>query len=559
RIHQTQYLAGRILEVARPAPRTASNDGDNSDDVRRMSLLHVETQRIALVVLVLVSDLFFTGLVFGWAPLLLMLKEERQYLELCDDPAATRCLAQENRLNLMFALASVAANAGALPVGVLLDWCGPKVAIGIAAVVEISGLVLLALADSQTFDVFVPAYVLLALGGCITMMASYPASFLIMQHQTAILAAISCLFDGSSVNFLALYAIHITFNASRMQLFLAYTALAVLVYSSLFVLWHWNEPALRNPTPTTDSEETTLLLHKNIAKNSPVNDKDAKKLVKEYYLQYGSLGEQEFTAQRTADEVRELYRSGVAEAQLTEFPVKQQVMTFEFAYILIFAASQVLRTTVYIGTTNKLLENYGDADRQYLYTKVFSVVLPLGFVFVPAIDYVVERRGLTLSLIFTNAIGVLYNVLVLVPVLPLQALTFLVFTGFRAFLYAVMSAFTAKTFGLKNLGTLVGMIFSISSVVGLLEYPAVYISNQWYGGDLSVIYWISLFVCIALFPLTECHRQRERERERQHKALLRRFGSTLKSPPTTASQGLSYRRSPCMTSPNIKFSANHYP
>lgn len=510
-----------------------------------MSLLHVETKRIALVVVVLVSDLFFTGILFGWAPLLLLLKEESQYAELCTPPESVPCKAQENRLNLMFALASVVTNTAALPVGYLLDWIGPRKSVVLAAVFEVLGLVLMAVADSKEFDVFIPAYLMLAIGGCITMLSSYPASFLIMRYQTVILASISCLFDGSSVMFLLVYSVHTTFSMKRRELFLVYAVLAVCIYGILYALWYVNEQKLRDPSA---EEESKLLLDKSPPRYTPVNDKDAKKLVKEYYLQYGSLGEHGFVTERSVDEVRELYRSGVAEASLRTYPVKKQVFTFEFAYILTYASLQVLRTTVYIGTTNKLLENYGDGERHFLYTKVFSVVLPLGFVFVPAIDYIVERRGLSVSLIFANALGILYNVLVLVPILPLQVFTFVAFTGFRAFLYAVMSAFTAKTFGLKNLGTLIGLIFSIGSIISLLEYPAVWMANEWFDGNLDVVYWISLGVCMALFPLTEYHRQRDRKRERQHKDILRRLGSSLKSPPAVGSEGLSYRRSPCLSS-----------
>ncbi|GLE02966.1 hypothetical protein PINS_up011845 [Pythium insidiosum] len=239
--------------------------------------------------------------------------------------------------------------------------------------------------------------------------------------------------------------------------------------------------------------------------------------------------------------------------------IRQQLRTFEFGFLLCFASVHVFRTSLYIGSASKVLLNYGDADRDFLYTKVFSLVLPLGFVFVPAIDYIVEQRGLSLSLLLTNAVGVFYNVLVLVPILPLQCATFAVFTGFRAFLYAVLSSFTAKTFGLKNLGTLLGILFSVGSVVSLLEYPAVSLSNALAGGDLSTAYWISLALCVALFPLAELYRQRERARARRHRQLLARFGSSVFSPDAARPVALSYRRSPCLSDPPLPVSSRPKP
>lgn len=527
----------------------------------------LEPSRVALVLAVFLSDLLLTGLVFGWAPLLLMLQDEQQYVELCGfdsadydandgNDAPLTCVAQENRLNLMFAVASVTMNAGALPIGFFLDYAGPKIAVVVAAAIEVSGLLLLAFADSQSFDVFLPAYTLLAFGGSMTMMASFPASFLVMQYQTAILAAISCLFDGSSVVFLVLYSIKETWDLSRQELLVALAAIAGAIYVVLIALWHVNEHALTDASDANSSvsddalERAALLANAPESEHYPSNDDASSQ-----HVQYGSLDAEPSQQQRLA-----LVQQRIDdEFELVDVAMRKQVQTFEFVYIVIFAAVQVLRATIYIGTTNKLLENYGDRQHDFLYTKVFSFVLPLGFLFVPAIDHIVEKRGLALSLVVTNALGVVYNVLAFVPRLDVQCLTFLVFAGYRAFLYAVMSAFTAKTFGLKNMGSLMGIIFSIGSVVSLAEYPAVYVSNAYFDGDLTALYALSLVLCLALVPLTEYLRKHEREREQRKQAriaaLMGKDNAGLYHPhhAPTPTHGLTYLRSPMVRkSPVVK-------
>jgi MFS transporter, LAT3 family, solute carrier family 43, member 3 len=478
----------------------------------------VDMKRVALVVVVLLSDLLFTGLIFGWAPLLLMLQDEQQYGELCEATGkAAPCVDQENKLNLMFAAASVAANIGALPIGMFLDYCGPKVAITLAALLEISGLVLMALADSQQFDVFVPAYVLLAFGGSVTMMCSFPASFLIMKYQTAILAAISCLFDGSSAVFLVLYSIRSNYGVERRDLFLMLAVGATCVYLVLIALWHVNEKALlEDDEDLVQPEEERHLL--------PVFDR---------------IESDEYNA--TSD-VRRVQRRKTQGLLLVDQPFRKQVFTSEYGFILTFAVVQVLRANVFIGTTNKLLENYGDQAFGFLYTKIFSFVLPLGFLFVPGIDYVVEKKGLSVSLVVTNSLGVVYNAMLLVPSLTLQCLTFFVFTGFRAFLYAVMSAFTAKTFGLKNLGTLSGLMFTMCSLVSLLEYPAVTLSNTYFDGKLTVVNSICMLLCVLLFPYTEFYRAFERRRLGK----LRFLDASSRIEPefSPVGHGMAYLRSP---------------
>ena len=74
-----------------------------------------------------------------------------------------------------------------------------------------------------------------------------------------------------------------------------------------------------------------------------------------------------------------------------------------------------------------------------MYTKLFGLILPLGFIFVLFIDYIVEQKGIGSALWVTNGLGAVYNdVLAMVPVLSLQAVVFFTFTGFRAFGYAVL-------------------------------------------------------------------------------------------------------------------------
>ena len=62
-----------------------------------------------------------------------------------------------------------------------------KKSVCVAAVVEIGGLVLLALADSESFDVFIPGMIMIAAGGLMTMLSAFPISFRFPQYQPAIL------------------------------------------------------------------------------------------------------------------------------------------------------------------------------------------------------------------------------------------------------------------------------------------------------------------------------------------------------------------------------------
>lgn len=486
----------------------------------------IARKRIALVVTVLLSDLLFAGVIWGWAPLLLMLQEEQQYAELCDfddvdvASSARTCVAQENQLNLVYAVAVVVMCAMSLPIGLFLDSAGPKVTSAFAGLFTVTGMLLLAFADSQHFDVFLPAYTLLGFGGSLTLLSSFPVSFAVVEYQTAILAAVNCLFDGSCAVFLVLYAIRANVDVTRQQLLCALSVVAGVNYVALVVLWHVNEHELRG-VRVTDSritEQESLCGSSATAPESehPVSTSEAivvKPAVNP--VGYGSAkthdAEDDQSALRKESEIED------GECQLVDVSICRQMQSLEFAFIVVFGAVQMLRANIYIGTTNILLENYGDQMHGFLFTKVFSIVLPLGFVFVPVVDHVMTHKGLAFSLFFTNVLGAVYNILSLIRNLYVQCLTFVVFTGFRVFVFTVLSVYTAKTFGLNNMGSLMGMIFALGAIVNLAEYPAVYLSNAYFDGDLTVVYGITLAMCGLLFPYTEWERQRKRAREqKQH-------------------------------------------
>ena len=86
----------------------------------------VEAEKAALVGLLLLADLTFSGVIFGWSPLLLMLQKEGQFSERCQ-PGVISCVEQSNAFNMIFTLGAFAVNMVALPEGLFLDRVGPQV------------------------------------------------------------------------------------------------------------------------------------------------------------------------------------------------------------------------------------------------------------------------------------------------------------------------------------------------------------------------------------------------------------------------------------------------
>ena len=171
----------------------------------------------------------------------------------------------------------------------------------------------------------------------------------------------------------------------------------------------------------------------------------------------------------------------------------------------------MLKANTYLGGVVGLLDSYGDKELGHYYSKVFSFVLPAGIVCVPFIDKSINSFGLVGSLTLTTLIGLVFSGLAIIPVLKWQIGTFAAFTIFRAFLYAVMSTFNAQIFGLETLGRITGVVFTSSSVMGLLQYPLIDITNSYFHGDYK---YLLFFLCsltaptLVLIAIFQCHRKK---------------------------------------------------
>jgi len=94
---------------------------------------------------------------------------------------------------------------------------------------------------------------------------------------------------------------------------------------------------------------------------------------------------------------------------------------------------------------------------------------------------------MTSALHVANGLALAVAALMLVPSLRLQVATFIVFAGFRAFLYGVMGAYIGDTFGPLTLGRITGCVFTTGSLVNLVQAPIIDATNFYFGGDTDVL------------------------------------------------------------------------
>ncbi|XP_023184428.1 solute carrier family 43 member 3-like isoform X1 [Xiphophorus maculatus] len=129
----------------------------------------------------LVECLCFAGVVFGWASLVFVLKEDGYFSSLCfnttgvNDTQKLDCSAQDEQFSLIFTITSFINNFFALPNGFLFDHFGTTVARLLAIFLYTTGSLMVALSSPALSFLLFLALPLLAIGGIL---------FLITNMQT---------------------------------------------------------------------------------------------------------------------------------------------------------------------------------------------------------------------------------------------------------------------------------------------------------------------------------------------------------------------------------------
>jgi hypothetical protein len=109
------------------------------------------TRRVFLVVVASFFIFFTSGVIFGWAPLLLLLREDGVYSELCNISAGDQeCSVQKQKLEAIYGYASSVYYISVWPTGAFLDAFGPRWSCMLGSLVFGSGSVLFAFADSKS-------------------------------------------------------------------------------------------------------------------------------------------------------------------------------------------------------------------------------------------------------------------------------------------------------------------------------------------------------------------------------------------------------------------------
>ncbi|GAA6230324.1 solute carrier family 43 member 3-like [Lates japonicus] len=448
--------------------------------------------------------LCFAGVVFGYASLVFVLKEDGYFSQLCDSVPGTNgtlikdCSKQDERFSLVFTIASFLNNFLNLINGYLFDRFGTMVTRLLAICLYTTGTLLVAFSSPEFSELLFPALSCIAVGGILLLITNMQVGNLFTSHRSTIITLYNGAFDSSSAVFLIIKVLYEQGICLRSS-FLVLSSCSIIHLMRTFLLMP------RNHIPYPRPQYYTYGV--NCGKANTYNVEQFEKM-KDSAMTVSQESSGRDNTPAGPDDRTETQESGKAAS------FQSCVLSWFFLWHLLWLSIMQLRHYLFIGTLNPMLSRLANDDPNLVsqYTNAFAMAQLCGVLCAPWNGLIMDRhkgkplahgeteqeadlRSSSLSLFLTSLQCLLFSVCASLPLLPLQYLTFALQVLNRSFLYGGNAAFISIAFPACHFGKLYGLVMSISAVISLLQYPCFALVKGALGGD-------PFFVDVALTLLT---------------------------------------------------------
>ncbi|XP_038843087.1 solute carrier family 43 member 3-like [Salvelinus namaycush] len=394
-----------------------------------------------------VENLCFSGIAYGWASLVFILKNDGYFSDLCDitanATALSDCSGQDEQFSLVFTVASFSMNFLRFPLGFLFDRFGTMATRLLATCLYTTGTLLITGSSPEQSALLFPAISCLITSGMLFYTTNAQVGNLFDSHRSTVISVYAGAFDSSAAVFLIikfLYERGVSFHSS----FLVLSVCSVIhVFRTFFLM-----PKTHIPYPLPDR-----------------------------------------------------YAYGVScGGRLTSF--RSCVLSWFFLWHLVWVAVMQFCHFLFIATVNPMLNRLANRDQTLVsqYTNAFAFTQLCGVLCGPWNGLIMDRhkgkplapgetkqeadlRSSSLSLFLTSLQCLLFYVCFSSPLLPLQYLTFILQVLNSAFIYGGHQAFLTIAFPGCHFGKLSGLITSLSAVVLLLQFPVLHLIREFLHGD----------------------------------------------------------------------------
>jgi LAT3 family solute carrier family 43 protein 3 len=414
-----------------------------------------------------------SGTFYGFWQLAYMLQLEGGYREACPAGAllADGCPSLDAAWGALFTNTSVLAFSVPLLSGVALPYVGPRATVILLTAVFAAGVaLLLAAAQGAAPGALRSAFILPGLACIATAAAAnylplLSVASLFKRRTSLVLSVLSGSFDTGSGVFLVMRLLYDA--GARPPALLAGFLGGPVACMFLIAAALWRDAPFHPPPEAPESPHVVLAA---LAAAGSVHGKPPAPASGGEGDSAAAAGEA--GGHRVAAPPAPAPAAFPKLAHLHGLPLLKQMATVEYAVFFLFFAVLALRFNWFLSSFASQLGALGapsDVDAQVAVLGYLMPTLALPAVLVAG--FVLDARGPLAGLTLLSCLGTLLSALQLVPSLPLQGFTALVFVMFRGTLFSCLSVFLSMAFGFSNLSALVGVVTCLSGVFSLLTGP----------------------------------------------------------------------------------------
>ncbi|XP_036810043.1 solute carrier family 43 member 3 [Oncorhynchus mykiss] len=467
-----------------------------------------------------VENLCFSGIAYGWASLVFILKNDGYFSDLCDitanatDPGdiitlsgerpsdniiQSDCSGQDEQFSLVFTVASFSMNFLRFPLGFLFDHFGTMATRLLATCLYTTGTLLITVSSPEQSALLFPAISCLITSGMLFYTTNAQVGNLFDSHRSTVISVYAGAFDSSAAVFLIikfLYERGVSFHSS----FLVLSVCSVIhVFRTFFLM-----PKTHIPYPLPDRYAYGVSCGgRRWGRGGERGEKD------------GGGGERKGDVNAKYQKIAVLQKAESALLQLQDkagpsrpdqpervTSFRSCVLSWFFLWHLVWVAVMQFCHFLFIATVNPMLNRLANRDQTLVsqYTNAFAFTQLCGVLCGPWNGLIMDRhkgkplapgetkqeadlRSSSLSLFLTSLQCLLFYVCFSSPLLALQYLTFILQVLNSAFIYGGHQAFLTIAFPGCHFGKLSGLITSLSAVVLLLQFPVLHLIRELLHGD----------------------------------------------------------------------------
>uniref|UniRef100_H2ZIL8 Major facilitator superfamily (MFS) profile domain-containing protein n=1 Tax=Ciona savignyi TaxID=51511 RepID=H2ZIL8_CIOSA len=524
------------------------------------SLVQVNRRRWWIAVTSVIENLMFAAVLLGWSSLLLMLKNEGFYSNLCKVDAneknvcyiaipfsqknfftpsgAPTCAAQDEILNRYFSIGSSLLSGVTVVLGVIMDKYGSRMIRLTGTLAFMVSCLLFAIGSLDTEQnsiLIAPAVCLNGMGGVVYIFTSFPVPNLFAELRSTMISLMIGSYSASAV----MYMLFKTAYDAGVP-FVAIMGFHATVGFLTFLNCYFNCPG--EPIPGPEDISYAIKLHFDAFRF------EHKITGKSFLRHTSSVGRRMSSVDITPSDNHN-YLTSIVDMSNGNKDSSEEPETFLQALmspciLLSFVTMCLtqLRLIAYMGSLEVYLKSSADqldlsptetTETVDFYTFLFGLFQINCFFMAPVIGTIMDWKltnkpkktkkraileseepeekmngkhqqimNLARAFMITNLLLCIFGIIIMFEkILPLQVVAFIIHTAVRTFLHSSIGGLYACMYHFSHFGKLTGLASFLSAMFILIQDPLFVLVNSQLGGDPFWINFTLLILSITGFGL----------------------------------------------------------